>query len=343
MELSTELDLIEDIKEWTNQAHLELIGDDCCVLSLQSPVLASTDSLVENVHFKLSTTSFFDLGYKSAAVNLSDVAAMSGKPRQILVSLILPGYVTRAHLREFYAGLTDCCSRYDTVVAGGNLASGEQFSINITILGQAHEKGIARRSTAQDGDIILVSGDFGASAAGFHLLNSKDEKLTKTDDGEYSYCLKRHTKPEPRLELSWLMIEHCQRLSMMDTSDGLADALFQMSRASNVSFEIELDSIPIDSKTRKLAQKLGINPFELAFYGGEDYELLACLSAKDWHENKKFSKEKTEVQVTEIGRVKKNGCSSVKLIQTANSQWDDCLNMDKIFNHFDQSYKGDQK
>ncbi len=336
MELSTELGLIADIKKWTQSVHCDLIGDDCAVLSFDGPVLASTDSLVENVHFKLSTTSLFDLGYKSAAVNLSDIAAMSGKPRQILVGLILPGYITREHLSDFYAGLTDCCSRYDTAIAGGNLASGEQFSINITVLGQAHPKGIAKRSTAQDGDIIVVSGDFGASAAGFNLLNCTDKELQERAQSDFSYCLKRHTKPEPRLALSWQMIEQSSRLSMMDTSDGLADALLQMSRASGFTFEIDPGSIPIHSKTQELASILGANALDWALYGGEDYELLACIPENDIEEIKTEIKDQLRI----LGRVKKNGQSSVKLIQTADSKWNEslsCLNMDKIFNHFDQS------
>lgn len=336
MKLSTELGLIEDIKNWTKQVHSDLIGDDCAVLSFDGPVLASTDSMVENVHFKLSTTSLFDLGYKSVAVNLSDIAAMSGKPRQILVGLILPSYITREHLSDFYGGLTDCCSRYDTVVAGGNLASGEQFSINITVLGQAHQNGIAKRSTAQEGDIIVVSGDFGASAAGFNLLNCTDKELLKNAQSDFSYCLKRHTKPEPRLELSWQLIEHGSRLSMMDTSDGLADALLQMSRTSNVTFEVDPGSIPIHSKTKELASKLGANALEWALYGGEDYELLACIPEKDFKEFKTEIKDQLQI----LGRVQKNGQSPVKLIQTADSKWNEslsCLNMDKIFNHFDQS------
>lgn len=337
MELSTELGLIEEIKKWTRS---EFIGDDCAILSFSGPVLASADSLVENVHFKLSTTSFFDLGYKSAAVNLSDIAAMSGKPRQILVCLTLPPYIGKEHLRQLYAGLNDCCSRYDTEIAGGNLTSAEQFSINITVLGQAHEKGIAQRNTAQEGDLIIASGDFGASAAGFHLLNCKDENIKARAVRELAYCINRHNKPEPKLDLSWQMIEHAKRLSMMDTSDGLADALLQMSKAANVSFEVDLESIQIHEQTRKAAKILDLNPFDLAFYGGEDYELLACMSADDWSKIKKSQEGKLCDQLNVIGKVKKNDAGSVKLIQTAHSQWVDCLNMDKIFNHFEKNQKG---
>ena len=333
MELSTELGLIEEIKKWT---HSDLIGDDCAILTFNGPVLASTDSLVENVHFRLSTTSFFDLGYKSAAVNLSDIAAMSGKPRQILISLVLPDYVKKEHLHEFYLGLNDCCSRYDTIIAGGNLTSSTQFSINITVLGQAHEKGVAQRHTAKSGDLIIASGDFGASACGFHLLNSKDESLKTRAKEEFSYCLKRHNKPEPRLRLSWQMIERSKNLSMMDTSDGLADALLQMSKASSVSFEVDLASIPIHEQTKNAASALDLNPFELAFYGGEDYELLACMSESDWLEIKKSFKEHEDAPLKVIGKVIKNDAGSVKLIQTAQFQWDDCLNMDRIFNHFEK-------
>ena len=340
MELSTELGLIEEIKKWT---HSDLIGDDCAILSFNGPVLASTDSLVENVHFRLSTTSFFDLGYKSAAVNLSDIAAMSGKPRQILISLVLPDYVKRDQLHQFYLGLNDCCSRYDTVIAGGNLTSSTQFSINITILGEAHEQGIAQRNTAKVGDLIVASGDFGASAAGFHLLNSKDESLRSRANKEFSYCLERHNKPEPRLELSWQMIERSKNLAMMDTSDGLADALLQMSKASGVSFEVDLASIRIHEQTRKAALVLGLSPFELAFYGGEDYELLACVSKSDWQEIKESFKEHEVAPLEVIGKVIKNDAGSVKLIQTDQIQWDDCLNMDRIFNHFEKSKKGDKQ
>ena len=324
MKLSTKLNLIEKIKNWTASSH---IGDDCAVLNFKNPVLASTDSLVEKVHFDLSTTSFFDLGWKSVAVNLSDIAAMSGKPRHLLISLVLPPYISSENLEELFGGITACAKTYQTEVAGGNLARGKELIINVTVLGEAHKNGTISRNTACVSDVIIVSGDFGASAAGFHILNKKG------DLEKFAYCVKRHTKPEPRLSWSWQVIETCGgRAAMMDASDGLADALIQMSRASGLTFAIDTDKVPIHAQTREIAEQKGIDPLDWAFYGGEDYELVICLSQSDWEEIKKNG----QGQFTQIGIVEKNQEALVKLIQSDNAKWNDCLNMDRVFNHFEQ-------
>ncbi len=272
---SREHELIAKIKEWTGST---LIGDDCAVID--GGLLVSTDSLVEGTHFDLATTSFNDLGWKAAAVNLSDVAAMAGRARYLLIGLGCPPYVSESDIRQFYEGFTDCARAYKARIAGGDLFRSAQMVLSITVLGHAHEHGSLTRRGASNADIVAVTGDFGASAAGFHLLNHL--QLLESDNvGQY--CISRHLKPLPRLCQSWALARAARgRATLMDASDGLADALVQLSRESGLGMTIDLDKVPVHDETLALARRSGINPLDWILYGGEDYELVACIPPDVW-------------------------------------------------------------
>jgi len=269
--MTGERELIKKIKDWTSAAGAggNKIGDDCAVLAGQG--LVSSDMLVEGRHFDLKYTDFESLGWKSCAVNLSDVAAMAGRPRYLTVSLSLPSYISESNLRSFYQGFNDCARRYRAEVVGGDLTGGDKLVIAVTVIGEAHEKGLLKRSGARVGDIVLATGSFGASALGLRLLQRGSQTDHSSDIG-----LVAHLRPLPRLCEAYALVRQVgSRGALIDASDGLADALFQICEASNVSMKVNLDLIAVAPDVRAQALALRQEPLKLALYGGEDYELVA--------------------------------------------------------------------
>jgi thiamine-monophosphate kinase len=273
--LTHEQQLIETIKGWAGSS---LIGDDCALLP--GGLLITADSLVEGTHFVSGRTSFRDLGWKACAVNLSDVAAMAGRPRHVVVSLTLPKGMRRVDFRDFYQAFVDCARTYRAQVVGGDLTSGPVFFVAVTVLAHVHENGCLTRSGARAGDAVVVTGDFGASAAGLWLLEKKCDTPTRK---QFAYCLERHERPNPRLCESWAMVRKTgSRGSLMDASDGLADALVQLSRKSGCGMEIDLDLVPVHEQTRMVAELAGVACDHWALYGGEDYELVGTMDEALW-------------------------------------------------------------
>jgi thiamine-monophosphate kinase len=267
--------LIAMIRDWTQE---RLIGDDCAVLP--GGQLISMDTLVEGTHFLLPGIGWEDLGWKSLAVNLSDLAAMAGKPGYALVSLTLPQQVDERAVEKLYAGLLDCARTYRCRVVGGDLTAGPLVSVSIAVLGSTHESGTLLRAGAKSGDVIAVTGDFGASAA-YLKLNAAG---LGGAHWEFMQDLKqRHFRPLPRLAESWSFAQCSQgRGALMDASDGLADALVQICAASKVGMSVGPERIPIAESTRKAAAALGKNAVDWALYGGEDYELVGTLAPESF-------------------------------------------------------------
>jgi thiamine-monophosphate kinase len=267
--------LVETIKSWAGGS---FIGDDCAVLP--GGLLVTTDTLVEGTHFSSSWTSFRDIGWKACAANLSDVAAMAGRPRHIVVALTIPTDFKRTDLRDFYRSLVECARTYRAQVVGGDLTRGPAFIINLTVLGHVHENGCLTRSGARTGDVVVVTGDFGASAAGLWLLQQGCDTPTRK---QFAYCLERHEHPLPRVCEAWALVRNTgNRGSLMDASDGLADALVQIARQSAVAMDIDFDAVPVHEQTRDIAQLAGIELSDWVLYGGEDYELVGTLSEQVW-------------------------------------------------------------
>ena len=282
-----ELKLIAGIKEWTGSP---FIGDDCAVLPGRG--LVTTDTLVEGTHFRLEWTDLLALGWKACAVNLSDIAAMAGRPRFLTVALTMPGDFGTSELRRLYLGLCDCAARYRARIVGGDLTSGEKLVINVTAMGDVHEAGIMRRSTAAVGEIVVVTGSFGGSGAALSLLNRLSQSETRPGPlgasliplallrpGSHSQkLLQMHFRPEPRLSSAWHLVELTGgRGSLMDASDGLADGLVQIARASGVAMTIDLDKIPVPEAVYEYSRQWQKDPLAFALYGGEDYELVGTV------------------------------------------------------------------
>jgi thiamine-monophosphate kinase len=251
------------------------IGDDAAVLSLTAGavLLATTDLLIEDVHFRRAWSSPCDIGWKAMAVNLSDIAAMGGHPRWALVAVALPASTEVEAFDALYAGMREAAAPHGVVIVGGDTSvSPNGWTINVTLLGE-HMGRPKLRSTAKPGDAVAVTGTLGRSAAGLALLEmaeAKDRGLA----GMLAELTGAHLRPTPRLaEGRWLGAQPSVH-AMMDCSDGLSTDLGHICRESGVGARIALDRLPLGPPLREAARALGKDPREWATSGGEDYELL---------------------------------------------------------------------
>ena len=286
-EISTlgEFGLIESLtKDFKvkNASTLRGVGDDCAVLDYDGKkTLVTTDLLLEGIHFDLTYTPLKHLGYKAVAVNLSDVYAMNGTPRQVTVSLGISKRFTVEHINELYAGIYTACEKYGVDLVGGDTsASVTGLLISITCIGEAAGDEIVYRNGARDTDLVCVSGDLGAAYMGLQLLErgrvaSAGQKDFQPDFAGREYLLERQLKPEPRADVIAEMRQLGIRpTAMMDVSDGLSSELLHICKQSNVGCRIYEDRIPIDYQTAVMAEELNMNLVTAAMNGGEDYELL---------------------------------------------------------------------
>lgn len=305
--------LIASIKQWTGES---LIGDDCALLPGQR--LVTSDMLVEGKHFLLPEIPLADLGWKAMAVNLSDIAAMSGRPEYAVVNICVPSKLSDRQFQQLYSGLIDCARTYKTRIVGGDLTGGDKLVISITVIGTTHQSGCMLRSYAKPGDLVVVSGDFGGSRAGLAMILQGERKLPDARN--------RHFHPLPRLKESWQLIEACAgKGALMDASDGLADALIQIAGSSGVKLLVEERSIPLHKDTQAAASVSGGSALDLGLYGGEDYELVACISETAWAELQKISNSFKPIGTVEEGK----GvflCEDGKIITE--------LNLNRTFQHW---------
>lgn len=265
-------------------------GDDAAVIDNGSKrTLVSTDLLVESVHFDLSYTPLKHLGYKTATVNFSDIAAMNGTPHQLLIGLSVSNRFSVEALDEFYEGLRMACERYEVDLVGGDTTSSVAgLMISGTVIGDADPDDVTYRHTAKENDLICVSGDLGGAYMGLLLLE-REKQVFKANpemqpdlDG-YDYILERQLKPEPRLDIVKLLKEVGVRpTSMIDISDGLASEILHICNRSKVGCVLYEEKIPIDPSTAIMSVDFKISPITAAMNGGEDYELLFTVSMSDY-------------------------------------------------------------
>jgi thiamine-monophosphate kinase len=261
------------------------IGDDGAILHPPAgfELVVTTDILVDGVHFSDRTTSPFDVGWRSVAANLSDLAAMGATPLGITVGLSLPPNLPVVWLEQLYGGMQACLERYGTGIVGGDLTRSSVITVAITALGAVDRNKIIARSTAQIDDAILVTGYHGDSHAGLQLLlNPELSKFTDPDDLHVhrQRLITAHQRPQPRLDvlpiLDDLRLKASQifPISGMDSSDGLADAIVQICRSSQVGAIISRSSLPISPSLSQIFPETALSS---ALYGGEDFELVLCL------------------------------------------------------------------
>lgn len=266
-----------------NPSTVRSVGDDAAVLRYSGDVdeLVTTDLLVEGIHFDLTYMPLKHLGYKAAVVNFSDIYAMNGHPRQIVVSLAISSRFAVEHLEELYAGIRLACDIYGVDLVGGDTtASRSGLVISITCIGEAAPDAVVTRDGAKDTDLICVSGDLGSAYMGLQLLErekvaSKDIKDFQPEFGGKEYLIERQLKPEARRDIVTALAEAgIKPTAMMDISDGLSSELLHICKQSDTGCRIYEERIPIDYQTAIMAEELGMNLVTAALNGGEDYELL---------------------------------------------------------------------
>ncbi|MDY7014173.1 MAG: thiamine-phosphate kinase [Cyanobacteriota bacterium] len=262
----------------------EIIGDDAALFEIapDRSLVVTTDVLVDGVHFSNATTSPEDVGWRAAAANLSDLAAMGASSLGVTVGLALQVDVELRWVEKFYEGLQGCLKQYDTAILGGDICRSPVVTVSITAFGQVLPTRAIRRSSAQVGDILVVTGLHGASRGGLELLLHPDLGDC-LDERDRLALIRAHQRPQPRLDVLPTLQEFWETSTLqsplsiagMDSSDGLADAVLQICRSSGVGAEIDRNLIPIPKALYRLVGSE--RALEWALYGGEDFELVLCL------------------------------------------------------------------
>jgi thiamine-monophosphate kinase len=265
------------------------VGDDAAVIDhFGKQTVISTDMLVEGIHFDLAYTPLKHLGYKSVVVNLSDIYAMNATPTHITISIAFSNRFSVEALSEFYEGVYAACERYGVDLIGGDTSSSQKgFMISVTAIGEVTPDKFVKRSTAQKGDLICVSGDLGAAFLGLTLLEREKQvhqqhPQLQPDLENQTYIIGRLLKPEARQDIiAFLEEQDIQPTAMMDISDGLSSEALHICKQSNLGCVIYEDKLPIHDQSRQQALKFGLDPTACALSGGEDYELLFTLKQSD--------------------------------------------------------------
>lgn len=317
-----------------NPGTIKGIGDDAAVISPTSAfpakkeagtagdgtvMVVTTDMLLEGVHFDLTFHPLKHLGYKAIVVNLSDVYAMNAAPKQVTVSIALSNRFSLQAVEELYTGINLACEKYGVDLIGGDTSSSRSgLLISVTALGVAQHNNIVYRNTANENDLICVSGDLGAAYLGLQLLNREKKVFLENpkmqpDFSGNDYLLERQLKPEARKDIiESLKKAGIKPTSLIDISDGLASELFHICTQSEKGCRIYEDKIPVDAKTADLAEEFKLNPITCALNGGEDYELLFTISIND------FEKIKSVSGISVIGHItaKESGLAMITKAET---------------------------
>lgn len=299
--------LTKDIK-LKNESTKKGVGDDCAVMHYgDKETLVSTDMLMEGVHFDLTYVDMKHLGYKSAMVNISDIFAMGGTPRQMTVSVALSKRFKVEDIEDFYEGLRMACDKWNVDIVGGDTTSSlTGLAISITVLGDADKEEVIYRSGAKDTDLICVSGNLGAAYCGLQLLEREksvyymqlQEARKKNKDAvvdfqpDFSgkeYLLERQLQPEARGDILKSLREAGVRpTSMIDISDGLSSEIMHICKESETGCRLFEKEIPIDYQTAVMAEEMNMNLSTCALNGGEDYELLFTCPIGDYEKVKEI-------------------------------------------------------
>lgn len=300
-----EKELIKIIKSTLNS---DYIGDDCAYLK-DLGIVVSQDSLVEDVHFKRDFITPYQLGYKSVMVNISDICASGAEPLYLTVSLSLPKDVDESFVEEFYKGAKAALN--GAKIVGGDLTGSDKIYISVTAIGSDKGRKISSRANAKVGYKVIVSGEHGNSAMGLKLLlDGTCTHQPHPDGNEGEKFISAHLTPTAQRYFSHQIASQIKvDYAMMDTSDGLADALIQIAKASDVTLSIDSEKIPHDARVG----------MDLVLYGGEDYQLVAAVPQN-------FLQNITDYTI--IGEVKSSGTD----LEIDGKSYTDIDS--KLFNHF---------
>lgn len=286
------------------------IGDDAAII--HSPprkfLLISTDTLREDIHFKKRYCTFYDIGWKSVAVSISDIAAMGGIPRYLLLSIAAPYKTSVRDLDQLLKGVEDITTRYEVSLIGGNVSrSRGGVSVDTTVIGELRKGEGLVRSRAAVGDLIYVTGTVGSSAIGLSILKSSFHTPTTAVPSSISF-VSDHLRPAPRVKEGVILRTNRLATAMIDISDGLLADLGHICEQSNVGACIHSNFIPLQKVPQRVKRKLEKDPLFYALYGGEDYELIFTIKSKDKGKLEAICK-REKIDVTLIGEIvpKKRG------------------------------------
>jgi thiamine-monophosphate kinase len=310
LETLGEFGLIKRLSQYVkiyNPSSLVGIGDDAAVIDSDSSLyqLITTDMLLEGIHFDLSYYPLKHLGYKAVSVNLSDIAAMNGIPKQITVSLAISNRFSVEAIEELYQGIYLACEQYQVDLVGGDTTSSRVgLVISITALGTVHKNAVVYRKNAQINDIVCVTGDLGGAYMGLQVLEQEKQVFLANPEMQpqlagKDYIVGRQLRPEARTDVVHELAEvGLVPTAMIDISDGLASEILHICQQSQVGAIIFEDKIPIDALTIETALDFNLNPSTCALNGGEDYELLFTIRPSD------FDKIKNNPNISPIGYIR---------------------------------------
>lgn len=292
-----------------NTSSIKGVGDDAAVLDYKDKqVLVTTDVLLEGIHFDLVYTPLKHLGYKAAIINFSDIFAMNGQPKQIVVTLGISKKMSVESVDDLYSGILLACEKYGVDLVGGDTsASYTGLTINITCLGEVDKQKVVYRNGAKENDLICVSGDLGAAYMGLQLLerekaiflNTDEKDAIQPDFASKEYILERQLKPEARKDIIALLEEkNIIPTSMIDVSDGLSSELLHLCEQSKKGCRVYEEKIPIDYQTATMAEEFNMNLTTAALNGGEDYELLFTIPLDRYDEIKDLEEIKVIGHIT---------------------------------------------
>ncbi len=324
MTIKDEFEFIRKIspKQGLSQDVIVGIGDDAAIVRpiVGMDMIACTDTMVEDVHFKRETMSPFQIGYKALAANISDIAAMGGIPAFYLVSIVIPKHWAESEIVEIYEGMAFLADQHKMALIGGDTVSTKRpLVVNITVLGRVEQDRCLRRSSAKPGDLVFLTGTVGDSAAGLHILLS--EKAMKEP---YKQLIKKHQMPTPQTDAGRILVE-ISGVSANDISDGVASEARELAEASCVDIIIEEELIPLSTEIKVFG---AVQALQWDLFGGEDYELIGTASQEQWKDIQKAFMD-LNLNVTKVGEVQK-GSGKVFL-----KKLDHIIELKKMgFNHF---------
>jgi thiamine-monophosphate kinase len=324
--------------ELKHKSTVKGVGDDAAVIENGNMLtLVTQDILIEGVHFDLTYTPLKHLGYKAAVVNISDIVAMNGIAKQLVVGIALSNRFSLEAIEQIYEGISQACKVYDVDLVGGDTTSSQSgLFLSITAIGEVEKEKQVYRSTANEGDLVCVTGDLGAAYMGLLLLERERQVYSQDPDMQpdlagYDYILERQLKPEPRTDIIKLLKEKgVLPTSMIDISDGLGSEILHLCKGSGLGARIYEEKLPIDPATITASAEFKLGTWTAALNGGEDYELLFTIRQED------YDKIKTEPQISVVGHMtdKSDGVhlvtTSESLVEIIAQGWDALLKKGKL-------------
>ncbi len=285
---------MSDILGKPNRPIVKGIGDDCAVLYLQEGKfqLVTTDMLVEDIHFSLETASPFQIGWKSLAANISDIASMGGEPTFAFLSVGFPKNTEAEFIDDMYLGMKSIAEKYGVDIVGGDTVSSPVMVINIALLGEVESEHCVLRSGAKVGDTVCVTGDVGGSSAGLAILQDRLSGNTE-----------KHLMPIPRTKEGQILAKSGLVNAMIDISDGVASEVNHICEQSETGTHLYIEKLPLSKNIVPVAEEIGKAPHEFALYGGEDYELLFTCQNGRFDDLQKQLAQECDTPITIIGRI----------------------------------------